>query len=440
MRSTGVFNFSSNFEALIAAPLDARGAVQSYSELTDGSLPYPYVGMVVAVTSDTGATTNGLYILKDTPATVSGNWYKLAEGAGTSNFGGVTSTAPVDTDNTDPLNPVISMARSDTSTDGYLDHNDWNTFNDKGTSNFGGVTSLAGQPVDTDNTDPLNPVISMARSDTSTDGYLDHNDWNTFNDKGTSNFGGVTSLAGQPVDTDNTDPLNPVISMARSDTSTDGYLDHNDWNTFNNKGSSNITGVTYSGTTQIIGLSDGGTFSTDINTTQLTTTQFSTGISTHSYQYIDDASFTGTTISGQTYEIIDLLGTAKLNIVVLDVVSSDPYDHLVNLPTLAVNEAGVLFRIIAKQANLSYLNRFVLVFSEINRIIAPSIKTEYNGSYFAPLETMESIELIWDGYDWLVTNINKQPYVALNAENFVDMNANALYVTDYLERNINNLL
>ena len=386
MRSTGVFNFSSNFEALIAAPLDARGAVQSYSELTDGSLPYPYVGMVVAVTSDTGATTNGLYILKDTPATVSGNWYKLAEGAGTSNFGGVTSTAPVDTDNTDPLNPVISMARSDTSTDGYLDHNDWNTFNDKGTSNFGGVTSTA------------------------------------------------------PVDTDNTDPENPVISMARSDTSTDGYLDHNDWNTFNNKGSSNITGVTYSGTTQIIGLSDGGTFSTDINTTQLTTTQFSTGISTHSYQYIDDASFTGTTISGQTYEIIDLLGTAKLNIVVLDVVSSDPYDHLVNLPTLAVNEAGVLFRIIAKQANLSYLNRFVLVFSEINRIIAPSIKTEYNGSYFAPLETMESIELIWDGYDWLVTNINKQPYVALNAENFVDMNANALYVTDYLERNINNLL
>jgi hypothetical protein len=285
MRSPGVFNFSSNFEALIAAPLDARGAVQSYSELTDSSLPYPYVGMVVAVTSDTGATTNGLYILKATPATVSGNWYKLAEGAGTT-----------------------------------------------------------------------------------------------------------------------------------------------------------ITGVTYSGTTQIIGLSDGGTFSTDINDTQLTTTQFSTGISTHSYQYIDDASFSGTTISGQTYEIIDLLGTAKLNIVVLDVVSGDPYDHLVNLPTLAVNEAGVLFRIIAKQANLSYLNRFVLVFSEINRIIAPSIKTEYNGSYFAPLETMESIELIWDGYDWLVTNINKQPYVALNAENFVNMNANALYVTDYLERNINNLL
>jgi hypothetical protein len=285
MRSPGVFNFSSNFEALIAAPLDARGAVQSYSELTDSSLPYPYVGMVVAVTSDTGATTNGLYILKATPATVSGNWYKLAEGAGTT-----------------------------------------------------------------------------------------------------------------------------------------------------------ITGVTYSGTTQIIGLSDGGSFSTDINNTQLSGVQYSTGISTHSYQYIDDVSFTGTTISGQTYEIVDLIGTAKLNIVVLDITSGDPYDHLVNLPLLESTDAGVLFRIIAKQANLSYLNRFVLVFSETNRIIAPSIKTEYNGSYFAPLETMESIELIWDGYDWLITNINKQPYVALNAENFVDMNANTLYTTDYLERNINNLL
>ena len=202
-----------------------------------------------------------------------------------------------------------------------------------------------------------------------------------------------------------------------------------------------ITGVTYSGTVQTIGLSDGGSFMTDINDTQLAGTQYSTGISTHSYQYIDDMSFTGTTISGQTYQIVDLVGTAKLNVVVLEVISSgDPYDHLVNLPTLTTNEAGILFRIVAKQAALAYLNRFLLVFSEINRIIAPSIKTEYNGSYFAPLETMESIELIWDGYDWLVTNINKQPYVSLNAENFVDMNGDPLYTTNYLERDINNLL
>ena len=63
-RVPGVFNFSANFEALIAAPLDARGTVVNYSELTDSSLPYPYLGMVVAVTSDATATNNGLYILK----------------------------------------------------------------------------------------------------------------------------------------------------------------------------------------------------------------------------------------------------------------------------------------------------------------------------------------------------------------------------------------
>lgn len=283
-RVPGVFNFSANFEALIAAPLDARGTVVNYSELTDSSLPYPYLGMVVAVTSDATTSNNGLYLLTATPATVSGNWFKLG-------------------------------------------------------------------------------------SD------------------------GVT-----------------------------------------------ITGVTYSGTVQTIELSDGGSFTTDINDTQLATTQYSTGISTHSYQFVDNTSFTGTTISGQTYNIVDLVGTAKLNIVVLNILYGDPFDILINLPTLASNEAGVLFRIIAKQAKLDVLNRFVLVFSETNRIIAPSIKTEYNGSYFVPLETMESIELIWDGDDWLVTNINKQPYVALNAENFVDMNSNPLYTTNYLERDINNLL
>lgn len=283
-RVPGVFNFSANFEALIAAPLDARGTVVNYSELTDSSLPYPYLGMVVAVTSDATTSNNGLYLLTATPATVSGNWFKLGSG-------------------------------------------------------------------------------------------------------------GVT-----------------------------------------------ITGVTYSGTVQTIELSDGGSFTTDINDTQLATTQYSTGISTHSYQFVDNTSFTGTTISGQTYNIVDLVGTAKLNIVVLNILYGDPFDILINLPTLASNEAGVLFRIIAKQAKLDVLNRFVLVFSETNRIIAPSIKTEYNGSYFVPLETMESIELIWDGDDWLVTNINKQPYVALNAENFVDMNSNPLYTTNYLERDINNLL
>ena len=62
-----------------------------------------------------------------------------AQGSNGTDFQGVTSTAPVDIDNTDPLNPVISVAQSDAGNDGFLSSVDWNTFNNKGSSNFGGI-------------------------------------------------------------------------------------------------------------------------------------------------------------------------------------------------------------------------------------------------------------------------------------------------------------
>ena len=80
-RVPGVFNFSANFEALIAGPLDARATVVTLSELTNNSLPYPYLGMTVAVTSDPDPDQNGVWLLKTLPATTLSNWYKLAEGA-----------------------------------------------------------------------------------------------------------------------------------------------------------------------------------------------------------------------------------------------------------------------------------------------------------------------------------------------------------------------
>ena len=84
-RTPGVFNFSANFEALIAAPLDARITVPLKSNLTDGStLPYPYLGMVVAVTSDPTSSNNGVYYctnIGSTPAFASGTsvWVQLLD-------------------------------------------------------------------------------------------------------------------------------------------------------------------------------------------------------------------------------------------------------------------------------------------------------------------------------------------------------------------------
>ena len=53
-RITGAINFSNNFEVLYEGPLDARLATPEYAQLTDSSIPFPYLGMLVAVTSDDG--------------------------------------------------------------------------------------------------------------------------------------------------------------------------------------------------------------------------------------------------------------------------------------------------------------------------------------------------------------------------------------------------
>ena len=103
LRTPGVFNFSSNFEALIAAPLDARLTVTTYAALTDGAtIPYPYLGMVVVVTSDTGATTNGVYYCTDigtTPAFASATtvWTQVASSASdTYTTGGTVSGTTIE--------------------------------------------------------------------------------------------------------------------------------------------------------------------------------------------------------------------------------------------------------------------------------------------------------------------------------------------------------
>ena len=103
LRTPGVFNFSSNFEALIAAPLDARLTVTTYAALTDGAtIPYPYLGMIVVVTSDTGATTNGIYYCTDigtTPAFASATtiWTQVASSASdTYTTGGTVSGTTIE--------------------------------------------------------------------------------------------------------------------------------------------------------------------------------------------------------------------------------------------------------------------------------------------------------------------------------------------------------
>ena len=79
-RTIGTFEFPANFEVTKQAPLDARLATPLLSELTDSSLPFPYKGMVVAVTDDTSSSNNGLYRLTDDDATQLSAWELVGSG------------------------------------------------------------------------------------------------------------------------------------------------------------------------------------------------------------------------------------------------------------------------------------------------------------------------------------------------------------------------
>jgi hypothetical protein len=208
----------------------------------------------------------------------------------------------------------------------------------------------------------------------------------------------------------------------------------------------NIVDVTFTGTTQTIKLNDNTVFQTDINEVELDGVKYLIGISNHSFQKITTG-WTQTVLSGVTYNTSELTyGTTKKptkqNVVIVDLNTTDNFNHLVLLPTgLTTNHSGTTYKFIAKNTKNTNLDKFLMIFSKNSPIFATNVKTEYNGSYFLPLEAMESAEMIWDGVDFLVTNINKQPYVALNAKDFTQLGASdPLFSTNYLERDINNLI
>lgn len=72
MREKGIFEMAGNYEPQIAAPLDARNAVESKADLTNpatwqdtSGAVYLYEGLLVAVTNDSTVENNGIYKLVD---------------------------------------------------------------------------------------------------------------------------------------------------------------------------------------------------------------------------------------------------------------------------------------------------------------------------------------------------------------------------------------
>lgn len=101
-----------------------------------------------------------------------GAWIVYAGGGG-GGVSAVTGTKPISS--TGGATPDISISQATALTDGYLNFQDWNTFNNK----LNGVT--ASLPLSS--TGGSDPVLSISQSGLVTDGYLNSTDWNTFNDK-----------------------------------------------------------------------------------------------------------------------------------------------------------------------------------------------------------------------------------------------------------------
>ena len=120
---------------------------------------------------------------------------------------------------TDDQHLTINKATSSVS--GYLDYNDFNTFNNKQDA------ISATLPISITNNN-----IEIEIANTSTTGALSYTDWNTFNNK--QNALNFRSPLSQTFNT---------ISISKANGSTDGYLSSTDWTTFSNKYNSASTGI-----------------------------------------------------------------------------------------------------------------------------------------------------------------------------------------------------
>ena len=87
MREKGIFKMAGNYEPQIAAPLDARNAVESKADLTNpatwqntSGAVYLYDGLLVAVTNDSTVENNGIYKLVDADNyTQEASWVRMLD-------------------------------------------------------------------------------------------------------------------------------------------------------------------------------------------------------------------------------------------------------------------------------------------------------------------------------------------------------------------------
>lgn len=206
--------------------------------------------------------------------------------------------------------------------------------------------------------------------------------------------------------------------------------------------SEGIESVELDGTTMTFTQQDGSVLTTDLNLLYLVGTQFKKGITTHDFFTMSEIHFTSSSfplafptavsppaenIQYKSLTFADF--PAKETTIVLSISSNISRHYIFKLPekteTGSINHLGKRIRVFMKRNSLSDVTKSVMLATSWqnsgndNRLLSLSANTTVTGlGYFLPLETMEVVDLFWDGDDWIALTTNKQEYSLLAANNF----------------------
>lgn len=217
-----------------------------------------------------------------------------------------------------------------------------------------------------------------------------------------------------------------------------------------------VTGVTITNTVLEIQNSDNTSVQVDLDPS--TSSQSKEGVTTHGFLFLDETAFTGTTFDAvfttssitdniQVYELDNSQLTAKLTYVVLDIgsLTTVSQNKVLVLPQLTGSFESKVIKFIMKRNELDDTMDVMIGSKWISggasdRIIAANINTKLtNSGYFFPIEPLESVEILYDGYDWLVVNTQKQQYVQATPVNYLLYGTNGT-AGSFKNRDISNLL
>jgi len=223
--TTSITNNSSNWNTAFSDRLKWDGGSTGLTASTGrASLGGTTIGQSMFTLSNPSSITFPRFNANNSVSSLTASEFRTAIGAGVGTVTSVTvgSGTPLSINNNTTV-PEISMAAASGSVNGYLSSTDWTTFNGK--------------------------QNALGNASASVNGILTSTDWTTFNSKQaalgfTPANSTITIATTAPLQGGGNLTANRTLSITQATTSADGFLTSTDWNTFNGKQNTLVSGTT----------------------------------------------------------------------------------------------------------------------------------------------------------------------------------------------------